>query len=85
MSFGWGCYKVDPLNPSLPASESEPENVNEFENTIEHGDETVAASVLESDGFSFKTTVWSRDSDALVQKKGKAKDEYYGKLILDLG
>ncbi|GJY87676.1 hypothetical protein Tco_0502304 [Tanacetum coccineum] len=48
-------YKeVDPLNPSPPASESEPEDVIEM-------------------------------AHALVEKKGKAKDKYYGKLILDLG
>ncbi|GJU27283.1 hypothetical protein Tco_1165904 [Tanacetum coccineum] len=62
--------EVDLLNPPPPASESEPENVNEVEDTVESEDETVPASVHE-------TTV--------VEKKGKAKDEYYGKLILDLG
>nr|GEX49344.1 putative reverse transcriptase domain-containing protein [Tanacetum cinerariifolium] len=55
---------VDPLNPSLPASESEPKDVSKAENPIEHEDETVPAS---------------------VHKKGKAKDKYYGTLILDLG
>ncbi|GJS57108.1 hypothetical protein Tco_0651892 [Tanacetum coccineum] len=66
-------YKeVDPLNPSPPASESEPEDVIKVENTIEHEDETIPASVYET-------------AHALVEKKGKAKDEYYGKLILDLG
>nr|GEW92811.1 putative reverse transcriptase domain-containing protein [Tanacetum cinerariifolium] len=56
--------EVDPLNPPPPASESEPEDVTEIENTIEHEDETIPASVHEI---------------------GKAKDEYYGKLILELG
>nr|GEZ03467.1 hypothetical protein [Tanacetum cinerariifolium] len=56
--------EVDPLNPPPPASESEPEDVNEVKNTIESEDEIVPASVHEV---------------------GKAKDEYYGKLILDLG
>ncbi|GJT72273.1 hypothetical protein Tco_1031559 [Tanacetum coccineum] len=65
--------EVDPLNPPPLASESEPEDVIEVENPIEHEDETVPASV-------HKTT-----TNALVEKKGKAKDEYYGKLILDLG
>nr|GEU32030.1 reverse transcriptase domain-containing protein [Tanacetum cinerariifolium] len=64
--------KVDPLNPSLPASESEPEDVIKVENLIEHEDETVHASVHET-------------MHALVEKKRKAKDKYYGKLILDLG
>nr|GFA15516.1 hypothetical protein [Tanacetum cinerariifolium] len=56
--------EVDPLNPLPPASESEPKDVTEVENTIEHEDETVLASIYE---------------------KGKAKDEYYGKLILNFG
>ncbi|GKD35613.1 hypothetical protein Tco_1251122 [Tanacetum coccineum] len=62
--------EVDLLNPPPPASESEPENVNEVEDTVESEDETVPASVHET---------------IVVEKKGKAKDEYYGKLILDLG
>nr|GFA20720.1 putative reverse transcriptase domain-containing protein [Tanacetum cinerariifolium] len=55
---------VDPLNPPLPTSESEPTDAIKVENPIEHEDETVPAS---------------------VHKKGKAKDKYYGKLILYLG
>ncbi|GKE16106.1 putative reverse transcriptase domain-containing protein [Tanacetum coccineum] len=108
--------EVDPLNPPPPASESEPEDVTEVENTIEHEDETVPASVHEV-GKSSTAPFLREDSDgllpglmrrdinslfgrmaylsrrlcgretahALVKKKGKAKDEYYGKLILDLG
>ncbi|GJW93695.1 putative reverse transcriptase domain-containing protein, partial [Tanacetum coccineum] len=56
--------KVASLKTSPPASESELEDVTEAENSIEHNDETVPASIHEI---------------------GKAKDEYYGKLILDLG
>ncbi|GJV96706.1 putative reverse transcriptase domain-containing protein [Tanacetum coccineum] len=110
-------YKeVDPLNPPPPASESEPKDVIEVENPIEHEDETVPASVHEV-GESSTTPFLCEDSDgllpglmrrdinslfgrmaflsrrlcscetahALVEKKEKAKDEYYGKLILDLG
>ncbi|GJR90403.1 hypothetical protein Tco_0214414 [Tanacetum coccineum] len=108
--------EVDPLNPPPPASESEPEDVIEVENPIEHEDETVPASVHEV-GESSTAPFLREDSDgllpglmrrdinslfgrmaslsrrpcgretahALVEKKGKAKDEYYGKLILDLG
>ncbi|GJY84040.1 hypothetical protein Tco_0497416 [Tanacetum coccineum] len=66
-------YKeVDPLNPPPPASESKPEDVIEVENMIEYKDETVPSSVHDT-------------MHALVEKKGNAKDEYYGKLILDLG
>ncbi|GKA56576.1 hypothetical protein Tco_0755648 [Tanacetum coccineum] len=108
--------EVDPFNPPPPASESEPKDVIEIENTIEQEDETVPASVHEvgesstapflrddSDGIlhglmrrdinslydrmaSLSRRLCGRETaHALVEKKGKAKDEYYGKLILDLG
>nr|GEW30744.1 putative reverse transcriptase domain-containing protein [Tanacetum cinerariifolium] len=64
--------EVDLLNHLPPASESEPEDVIEVENPIEHEDETVPASVHET-------------THALVKNKRKEKDKYYGKLILDLG
>ncbi|GJU76529.1 putative reverse transcriptase domain-containing protein [Tanacetum coccineum] len=64
--------EVDPFNPLPPSSDSEPEDVIEVEDLVESEDETVPASVHET-------------AHALVEKKGKAKDEYYGKLILDLG
>ncbi|GKE64492.1 hypothetical protein Tco_1518653, partial [Tanacetum coccineum] len=64
--------EVDPLNPSPPASESEPDDEIEVENPIKHEDKTVPVSVYER-------------AHALVKKKGKAKDKFYGKLILDLG
>ncbi|GJT29751.1 putative reverse transcriptase domain-containing protein [Tanacetum coccineum] len=64
--------EVDPLNPPLPASESEPGNEIEVENPIEHEDETVPVSVYET-------------AYALVEKKREAKGRFYGKLILDLG
>ncbi|GKG39059.1 hypothetical protein Tco_0460771, partial [Tanacetum coccineum] len=37
--------EVDPLNPSPPAYESEPENVIEVEDTIKSEDETVPARI----------------------------------------
>ncbi|GJX01106.1 putative reverse transcriptase domain-containing protein [Tanacetum coccineum] len=108
--------EVDPLSPPPPASESEPEDVIEVENPIEHEDENVPASVYEvgesstapflredSDGLfpglirkdinflfgqmaSLSRRLCGREmAHALVEKKGKEKDEYYGKLILDLG
>nr|GEV00099.1 hypothetical protein [Tanacetum cinerariifolium] len=61
--------EVDPLNLSPPASESEPNDDIEVENPIEHEDKTIPAST----------------AHALVEKKGKAKDRFYGKLILELG
>nr|GEY69290.1 putative reverse transcriptase domain-containing protein [Tanacetum cinerariifolium] len=64
--------EVDPLNPSPPASMSEADDEIEVENPIEHDNKTVPASVHET-------------THALVEKKGKAKDKFYGKLILKLG
>ncbi|GJS56597.1 hypothetical protein Tco_0629959 [Tanacetum coccineum] len=64
--------EVDPLNPPPPTFESEPDDEIEVENLIKHEDEINPVSVYE--------TVY-----ALVEKKGKAKDKFYGKLILDLG
>nr|GEW42372.1 hypothetical protein [Tanacetum cinerariifolium] len=102
--------------PPSPASESEPEDVIEVEDTVEYEDETIPASVHEV-GESFTTLFFREDSDGLlpglmrrdtnslfsrmaslsrqlygrktahtlVEKKGTVKDEYYGKLIFDLG
>ncbi|GJV15913.1 putative reverse transcriptase domain-containing protein [Tanacetum coccineum] len=64
--------ETDPLNPPPPVSKSEPDEVIEVEDTVDPEDETVPASVYET-------------AHALVEKKGKAKDKFYGKLILDLG
>nr|GEZ00415.1 hypothetical protein [Tanacetum cinerariifolium] len=108
--------EVDPLNSPSSASESEPEDVTDVENTIKHKDETVSASIHkvgksstapflreDSDGLlpglmrrdinslfgqkaSFSRRLYGRETaHALVEKKGKEKDEYYGKLILELG
>ncbi|GJY12037.1 hypothetical protein Tco_0381346 [Tanacetum coccineum] len=78
--------EVDPLNPPPPASESEPEDV------IEDID-GLLPSLMRRDINSFFGRMASLSrrlcgremAHALVKKKGKAKDEYYGKLILDLG
>nr|GEW88394.1 hypothetical protein [Tanacetum cinerariifolium] len=76
-------YKeIDPLNPLSPASESEPEDTIKVENPIEHEDETIPASVHEV-GESSTAPFLRKDSDGLLP--GKAKDEFYGQLILDLG
>nr|GEW93299.1 putative reverse transcriptase domain-containing protein [Tanacetum cinerariifolium] len=78
-------YKeVDPLNPPPSASESKPDDEIEVENPIEHEDETVPASVHEM--ASILRRLCGREmAHALVEKKGKAKDKFYGKLILELG
>ncbi|GKE31674.1 putative reverse transcriptase domain-containing protein, partial [Tanacetum coccineum] len=64
--------ETDSLNPPPLASDSESEDVIEVKDTVEPEDETVPFSVYET-------------VHALVEKKGKAKDKFYGKLILDLG
>nr|GFA22550.1 hypothetical protein [Tanacetum cinerariifolium] len=81
--------EMDPLNPSPPAFELKHEDVIEVENPIEHEDETVLASVYEV-GESSTTPFLYEESDGLLpglvrRDKGKAKDEFYGKLILDIG
>ncbi|GKE75276.1 hypothetical protein Tco_1537317, partial [Tanacetum coccineum] len=108
--------EADPLNPPPPASDSEPEDVIEVEDTVDPEDVTVLASVHEV-GESSTASFYREDNDgllpgfmrrdinslfgrmtsllrrlcgretahALVKKKEKAKDKYFGKLILDLG
>ncbi|GJZ71768.1 hypothetical protein Tco_0635619 [Tanacetum coccineum] len=82
--------EADPLNPPPTASDSEFEDVVEVEDIVEHEDETVPNSVHavgESSTATFlREDVCGRETaHALVKKKGKAKDKYYGKLIADLG
>ncbi|GJU01944.1 hypothetical protein Tco_1112282 [Tanacetum coccineum] len=84
--------EVDPLNPPPPASESKPDDEIEVENPIEHEDKTVPVSVYEDmislfgRMVNFSRRLCGRETThALVEKKGEAKDKFYGKLILDLG
>ncbi|GJY21733.1 putative reverse transcriptase domain-containing protein [Tanacetum coccineum] len=59
-------YKeVDPLNPPPPAFDSEPEDVNEVEDTIESEDETIPASVHEV-GESSTAPFLREDNDGLL-------------------
>ncbi|GJX66936.1 hypothetical protein Tco_0302663, partial [Tanacetum coccineum] len=89
MYVGWGVTEwyqsqiimVNVIPPDH-VDESESEDAIEVENPIEHEDETVPASVHEV-GESSTAPFLREDSDGLLP--GKAKDEYYGKLILDLG
>ncbi|GKD13187.1 hypothetical protein Tco_1197594, partial [Tanacetum coccineum] len=85
--------EVDPLNPPLPASDSEHKDVIEVQDTIESEDKTIPTSVHEV-GESSTAPFLREDNDGLFPGLtrrdinslfGKAKDEYYGKLILDLG
>ncbi|GKD83518.1 hypothetical protein Tco_1350357 [Tanacetum coccineum] len=82
--------EVDPLN-SLPlASDSETEDVIEVEDTDSDG---LLPGLMRRDINSLFGRMASllrrlcgrETAHALVEKKRKAKDEYYGKLILDLG
>ncbi|GJZ38578.1 hypothetical protein Tco_0585141 [Tanacetum coccineum] len=74
--FTYPYEEVDPLNPPSPASESEPDDEIKVENPIEHEDKTVPVSVYE---------VGESSTAAIPREDGKAKDKFYGKLILDLG
>nr|GFA62464.1 hypothetical protein [Tanacetum cinerariifolium] len=76
--------EVNPLNPPPPTSESEPEDVIGVEDTVESEDETVPTSVHKMTSL-LRQRCSHETAHALVEKKGKAKDEYYGKLILELG
>ncbi|GJR54729.1 hypothetical protein Tco_1405250 [Tanacetum coccineum] len=78
--------EVDPLNPLPPASESEPEDVNEDSDDLLLGLIRRDINSLFGRMDSLSRRLCGRETvHALVEKKGKAKDEYYGKLILDLG
>ncbi|GJZ75850.1 hypothetical protein Tco_0640315 [Tanacetum coccineum] len=69
---------MDSLNPSPPATESEPDDEIEVDDAVEPEIETVHVSIYEVGLCARETT------HALVKKKGKAKDKFYGKLILNL-
>ncbi|GKA09633.1 hypothetical protein Tco_0688964 [Tanacetum coccineum] len=84
-TIAWRCRACDDF---------EPEDVIGVEDTVESEDEIVLASVHERRDInslfgrmdSLSRRLYGRETaHALVKKKGKAKDEYYGKLILDLG
>ncbi|GJW14786.1 hypothetical protein Tco_0018919 [Tanacetum coccineum] len=57
--------ELDPFNPPLPASQSEPDNEIEVENPIEHEDETVPVSVYEV-GESSTAAIPREDGDRLL-------------------
>ncbi|GJT18658.1 reverse transcriptase domain-containing protein [Tanacetum coccineum] len=75
--------EVDPLNPPPPASESKPNDEMSCD-PIGHEDEDIDS--LFGRMVNFSRRLYGRETaHALVEKKGKAKDKFYGKLILDLG
>nr|GEY29416.1 hypothetical protein [Tanacetum cinerariifolium] len=78
--------EVDPLNPLPPTSESEPEDVIEDSNGLFPGLIRRHINFLFGRVVSLLRGLCGREmAHALVENKGKAKDKYYGKLILDLG
>ncbi|GKD61266.1 hypothetical protein Tco_1298775 [Tanacetum coccineum] len=92
--------EMDSLNPPSPASESEPDDeivyeVGESSTAAiprEDGDSLLPGFMrrdidsLFGRMVNFSRRLCGRETaHALVEKKGKAKDKFYGKLILDLG
>nr|GEX63730.1 putative ribonuclease H-like domain-containing protein [Tanacetum cinerariifolium] len=65
--------EVDPLNPSPPAFESEPNDEIKVENPIKHEDETVPASVHEVVRSSVEQGTTA--TEKLVEKLGNTKDK----------
>nr|GEY66812.1 reverse transcriptase domain-containing protein [Tanacetum cinerariifolium] len=80
-------YKeVDPLNPLPPASESKLKDVTEDSDGLLPGLMRRDINSLFGRMDSLSRRLYGHETEhALVEKKGKARDEYYGKLILDLG
>nr|GEU35691.1 reverse transcriptase domain-containing protein [Tanacetum cinerariifolium] len=78
--------EVDPLNPSSPASESKPEDMIEDRDGLLPGLMRRDINSLFGQMASLSRRLCGRETaHALLKMKGKEKDEYYGKLILDLG
>ncbi|GJX40725.1 hypothetical protein Tco_0255715 [Tanacetum coccineum] len=78
--------EMDPLNPPSSTSESEPEDVNEDSNGLLYGLMRRDINSLFGRMASLLRRLCGRETvHALVEKKGKSKEKYYGKLILDLG
>ncbi|GJV41529.1 hypothetical protein Tco_1419969 [Tanacetum coccineum] len=78
--------EMDPLNPSPPASESEPEDAIEDSDGLLPNLMRRDINSLFGRMASLSRRLCGRETaHALVEKKRKAKDNYYGKLILDLG
>ncbi|GKB43044.1 hypothetical protein Tco_0887986, partial [Tanacetum coccineum] len=77
--------EVDPLNPPLPASKSEPDDEIEVENPIEHEDETVPVSVYEV-GESFTVAIPREDGDRLLPGFMRWDiDSLFGRMVNFLG
>ncbi|GJV23158.1 hypothetical protein Tco_1375853 [Tanacetum coccineum] len=78
--------EVDPLNPPPPTFESEPDDEIEDGDSLLPGFMRGNIDSLFGRMVNFSRRLCGRETaHALVEKKGKAKDKFYGKLILDLG
>nr|GEU89733.1 hypothetical protein [Tanacetum cinerariifolium] len=78
--------EVDPLNPPPPASESEPKDVTEDNDGLLPGLIRREINSLFGQMASLSRRLCGHETaHALVEKKGKEKYEYYGKLILEFG
>ncbi|GKD78052.1 hypothetical protein Tco_1340673 [Tanacetum coccineum] len=78
--------EVDPHNPPPPTSESDPKDMTEDSDGLLPSLMRRDINSLFGRMASLSRRLCGRDTEhALVEKEGKSKDEYYGKLILDLG
>nr|GEY25590.1 putative reverse transcriptase domain-containing protein [Tanacetum cinerariifolium] len=77
---------VDPLNPLPPAFESEPDDEIEDSDSLLHGLlRRDINSLFGRMAYVLRRFYGRETSHELVEKKGKAKDKFYGKFILELG
>ncbi|GJY23712.1 hypothetical protein Tco_0397370 [Tanacetum coccineum] len=90
--MAWRCRACDGFGERLLVSSlsfknnynSEPEDVIEVEDTVKPEDETVSTSVYKIASL-LRRLCGHEMTHALVEKKGKAKDEYYENLVRKLG
>ncbi|GJW09317.1 putative reverse transcriptase domain-containing protein [Tanacetum coccineum] len=80
----------DDMEVDIEEDENEPELTYPYEevdplNPSPPASEDIKLLFLGRIASLFKKPLWSEDGVYMVTEKGKKKDEYYGKLILDLG
>nr|GEU58475.1 putative reverse transcriptase domain-containing protein [Tanacetum cinerariifolium] len=79
-------YKeVDPLNPSPTAFKSEPDDEIEVENLLSTMMRLFLLASMSLMASISRQLCGREMTHALLEKKGKEKDKFYGKLILELG
>ncbi|GJT71224.1 hypothetical protein Tco_1030510 [Tanacetum coccineum] len=72
------------MEVNIEEDENEPELAYPYEEVDPLNPQSSASDSKPEDAIEM-ISVGRETAHALVEKKGKAKDEYYGKLILDLG